>query len=228
MDATVLGALIGIGASAIGGITTGWFTLRANRENLHAQSLEQKAQREHVFRCEQLALVYGPILAQLEELNECWQLYTDTEKNVTDYIATHQGKKSISDDILTTPMDGALDYKEYLCKQEIAVLENIKKTMIQNFGLCEVTTRKYYRVVVRFIENRKIIEVSRCKLDLSFTGEISNTSTIREDLESFKTDVEKILLRLRMEIEKAKLKTIDLPPKQQQLLQTTNDTNTGT
>lgn len=212
MDPTVLGALIGgvlatIGG-VLGGIVTGWFTLRANQQSLAHEATREERERGLAFRQEQLSQFYGPVLACMEELEESWQLLFDADKNVEKYLATHQDKH-LADGFLKEKQKAVVEYKQYLYAREVAVFNKIKEVFISHYGLAEPSTRDHYRAVVRFIENRNIINVTERKLDITFTGE--DASGLRNRIAALFQNLIDINSQIRNQLESGEPKPIVEP-----------------
>jgi hypothetical protein len=209
MDPTVLGALIGgvlatIGG-LLGGIVTGWFTLRANEQSLAHSARREERERGLHFRQEQLSSFYGPVLACMEELEECWQLLFDADKNVEAFAEAHRDKHLLG--VLAIDKKKAvIEYKQYLYSREVAVFTKIKEIFISHFGLAEASTKANYRDVVRFIENRNIINVTERKLDITFTGE--DVSGLRGRIASLFDNLIDINAQIRAQLESGEPKPI--------------------
>jgi hypothetical protein len=202
MDPTIMGALIGgvlatIGG-VLGGIVTGWFTLRANQQSLAHEARREERERGLHFRQEQLSQFYGPVLACMEELEECWQLLSDADKNVEAFAEAHRDKHLLS--VLAVDKKKAvIEYKQYLYSREVDVFTKIKEIFISQFGLAEPSTKENYRTVVRFIENRNIINVTERKLDITFTGE--DVSGLRGRIASLFQNLIDINAQIRSQLE---------------------------
>jgi hypothetical protein len=202
MDPTVLGALIGgvlatIGG-VLGGIVTGWFTLMANKQSLAQQATREERERGLAFRREQLSQFYGPVLACMEELEESWQLLFDADKHVEKFSASHRHENQ-SGEFLLDKQKAVVEYKQYLYAREVAVFNKIKEIFISHFGLAEPSTKENYRAVVRFIENRNIINVTERKLDITFTGE--DASGVRNRIASLFQNLIDINSQIRNQLE---------------------------
>jgi hypothetical protein len=209
MDPTVLGALIGgvlatIGG-LLGGIVTGWFTLMANKQSLAHEATREERERGLAFRREQLSQFYGPVLACMEELEESWQLLFDADKLVEKFSATHPDMH-ISGEFLMDKQKAVVEYKQYLYSREVAVFNKIKEIFISHFGLAEPSTKENYRAVVRFIENRNIINVTERKLDITFTGE--DASGVRNRIASLFQNLIDINSQIRNQLESGEPKPI--------------------
>jgi hypothetical protein len=209
MDPTILGALIGgvlatIGG-VLGGIVTGWFTLRANQQSLAHEATREERERGLAFRQEQLSQFYGPVLACMEELEESWQLLFDADKNVEKYMATHRDKHP-ADGFLMDKQKAVVQYKQYLYAREVDVFNKIKEIFISHFGLAEPSTKENYRAVVRFIENRNIINVTERKLDITFTGE--DASGLRNRIAALFQNLIDINSQIRNQLESGEPKPI--------------------
>lgn len=191
----------------LGGVVTGWYTLRANKQMLEHESEREERERQLSFRKEQLDRFYGPALACMEELEECWHLLFEAEKSVEQFRAKHLEQKG-SDDLLQEKKRAVLAYKQYLYEREVTVFNKVKDIFVDNFGLAEVSTKDKYRVVVRFIENRNIIRITEKQLDLSFTGE--DTSGIREKLGLLFDNLDKLSSQIRQQIERGEPKPLAL------------------
>src|SRR5271156_6771477 len=202
MDPTILGAVIGgvlatIGG-VLGGIVTGWFTLMANKQSLAHEAKREERERSLSFRQEQLSQFYGPVLACMEELEESWQLLFEADKNVETFLEAHKDKHP-ADESLVDKKKAVLEYKQYLYAREVAVFNKIKEIFIAHFGLSEPSTKVNYRTVVRFIENRNIINVTERKLDITFTGEA--TSGLRDKIASLFQNLIDISGQIRSQLE---------------------------
>ncbi len=209
MDPTVLGAVIGgvlatIGG-VLGGIVTGWFTLMANKQSLAHEAKREERERSLSFRQEQLSQFYGPVLACMEELEESWQLLFEADKSVERFLETHQDKHP-ADGSLKDKQKAVLEYKQYLYAREVAVFNKIKEIFISHFGLAEPSTKENYRTVIRFIENRNIIDVTERKLDITFTGE--DASGLRGRIASLFQNLIEINSQIRNQLENGEPKPI--------------------
>ncbi len=213
MDPTILGALIGgvlatIGG-VLGGIVTGWFTLMANKQSLSHEAKREERERSLGFRQEQLSQFYGPVLACMEELEESWQLLFEADKSVERFLETHRDKhsdKHPAGGFLKDKQKAVLEYKQYLYAREVAVFNKIKEIFISHFGLAEPSTKENYRTVVRFIENRNIINVTEGKLDITFTGE--DASGLRGRIASLFQNLIEINSQIRNQLENGEPKPI--------------------
>ncbi|PWT96245.1 MAG: hypothetical protein C5B53_10040 [Candidatus Melainabacteria bacterium] len=209
MDPAVLGALIGgvlatIGG-VLGGIVTGWYTLMANKQSLAHEARREERERGLAFRREQLSQFYGPVLACMEELEESWQLLFDADKHVETFLAAHRGKHP-SGEFLLDKQNAVVEYKQYLYAREVAVFNKIKEIFISHFGLAEPSTKENYRAVVRFIENRNIINVTERKLDITFTGE--DASGVRNRIAYLFQNLIEINTQIRNQLESGEPKPI--------------------
>jgi hypothetical protein len=212
MDPTILGALIGglmatIGG-VLGGVVTGWFTLMSNKQSLSHEAKREERERGLVFRQQQLSQFYGPVLACMEELEESWQLLFDANKNVERFSATRPGSESM-DPFLMDKQKAVLEYKQYLYAREVAVFNKIKEIFISHFGLAEPSTKVNYRTVVRFIENRNIINITERKLDITYTGE--DSSGLRDKIASLFENLIDINSQIRNQLENGEPKPITQP-----------------
>ena len=213
MDPTVLGALIGgvlatIGG-VLGGIVTGWFALMANKQSLAHEAKREERERGLGFRQEQLSNFYGPVLACMEELEESWQLLFDADKSVEKFLEHRRDKYHSRDGLLKDKQKAVLEYKQYLYAREVAVFNKIKEIFIAHFGLAEPSTKENYRTVVRFIENRNIINVTAGKLDITFTGE--DASGLRGRIASLFQNLIEINSQIRNQLENGEPKPITQP-----------------
>jgi hypothetical protein len=211
MDPTVLGALVGgilatIGG-VLGGMVTGWFTHQATKQSLAHEEKKEERERGLVFRREQLSQFYGPALACMEELEECWQLLFDADKSVERYTEMNREKHSIGG--FLEKKKAVLEYKQYLYAREVAVFTKIKEIFITHFGMAEPSTKEHYRAVVRFIENRNIINVTDRKLDITFTGE--DVSGLRGRIASLFQNLIDINDQIRSQVESGEPKPISQP-----------------
>ncbi len=209
MDGSILGALIGgilatVGG-LLGGIVTGWYTLRANRQSLEHAAQREERERGLAFRREQLSDFYGPVLACMEELEECWQLLFEADKNVEQFLRKQRDAGNTNEMVLDK-QKAVLEYKQYLYGREVTVFNKIKDIFISHFGLAEPSTKENYRTVVRFIENRNIITVTERKLDISFTGE--DASGLRDRLGSLFQNLSDINTQIRVQLETGEPKPI--------------------
>jgi hypothetical protein len=209
MDPTILGALIGgimatVGG-VLGGVVTGWYALKSNRQSLLHEARREKRERGLAFRQEQLSQFYGPAQACMEELEESWQLLFDANKNVERFSETHP-ERHPSDKLLADKHKAVLEYKQYLYAREVAVFNKIKEIFISHFGLAEPSTKENYRTVVRFIENRNIINITERKLDITFTGEA--TSGLRDKIASLFQNLIDISSQIRSQLESGEPKPI--------------------
>jgi hypothetical protein len=209
MDPTILGAVIGgvlatIGG-VLGGIVTGWFTLMANKQSLAHEARREERERSLSFRQEQLSQFYGPVLACMEELEESWQLLFEADKSVERFLEAHRDRHP-ADDFLKDKQKAVLEYKQYLYAREVAVFNKIKEIFISHFGLAEPSTKENYRTVVRFIENRNIIDVTERKLDITFTGE--DASGLRGRIASLFQNLTEINSQIRNQLENGEPKPI--------------------
>jgi len=209
MDPTVLGAVIGgvlatIGG-VLGGIVTGWFTLMANKQSLSHEARREERERSLSFRREQLSQFYGPVLACMEELEESWQLLFEADKSVERFLEAHR-EKNPADGFLKDKQKAVLEYKQYLYAREVAVFNKIKEIFISHFGLAEPSTKENYRTVVRFIENRNIIDVTERKLDITFTGE--DASGLRGRIAALFQNLIEINSQIRKQLENGEPKPI--------------------
>jgi hypothetical protein len=202
MDPTILAGLIGgilatVGA-VLGGIVTGWFALKSNQQSLFHTAKREERERGLAFRQQQLSQFYGPAQACMEELEESWQLLHEANKNVERFSQT-QPEQDPSNPLLTEKQKAVIDYKRYLYTKEVTVFNKIKDIFTSNFGLAEPSTKLNYRSVVRFIENRNIIEITHRKLDITFTGEAS--SGLREKIASLYRNLIDINGQIRSQLE---------------------------
>lgn len=212
MDPSILGALIGgvlatVGA-LLGGIVTGWYTLMANKQSLSHASDREERERGLAFRQEQLSQFYGPVLACMEELEECWQLLFDADKNVEEFLQSHRDQMP-KQGALMDKQQAVLEYKQYLYSREVTVFSKIKEIFISHFGYAEPSTKENYRSVVRFIENRNIINVTERKLDITFTGE--DVSGLRDRIASLFRNLIDINAQIRNQLETGDPKPITQP-----------------
>jgi hypothetical protein len=216
MDPTILGALIGglmatIGG-VLGGMVTGWFTLMSNKQSLSHEAKREERERGLAFRQQQLSQFYGPVLACMEELEESWQLLFDANKNVERFSESRPDRQP-TDAVLMDKQKAVLEYKQYLYAREVAVFNKIKEIFISHFGLAEPSTRENYRTVVRFIENRNIINITERKLDITYTGE--DTSGLRDKIASLFENLIDINTQIRSQLENGEPKPITQPSLEQ-------------
>jgi len=209
MDPTILGALIGgimatVGG-VLGGVVTGWFALKSNQQSLVHEAKREERERGLAFRQQQLSQFYGPAQACMEELEESWQLLFDANKNVERFSEAHP-ERHPKDALLADKQKAVLEYKQYLYAREVAVFNKIKEIFISNFGLAEPSTKENYRTVVRFIENRNIINITERKLDITFTGEA--TSGLRDKIASLFQNLIDISGQIRSQLEAGEPKPI--------------------
>jgi len=141
----------------------------------------------------------------MEELEESWQLLFDADKNVEIFLQKHQDKNP-AQRFLMDKQQAVLEYKQYLYAREVTVFNKIKEIFISHFGLAEPSTRENYRAVVRFIENRNIINVTERKLDITFTGE--DVSGLRDRIASLFRNLTDINSQIRNQLESGEPRTI--------------------
>jgi len=205
-DSTITAALIGGLMATIGGVlggaVTGWYTLRSNWQSLQHATKREERERGLAFRQQQLSQFYGPVLACMEELEESWQLLHEANRNVERYSKTFSDRHPL----LTEKQKALVEYKQYLYAREVAVFSKIKEIFISNFGLAEPSTKENYRTVVRFIENRNIINVTDRKLDITYTGE--DASGLRDRIASLFQNLIDINEQIRSQIENGEPKPI--------------------
>src|SRR5262249_49130196 len=136
------------------------------------------------------------------ELEESWQLLHDANRNVERY------SKAFSDrhPLLIEKQKALVEYKQYLYAREVAVFNKIKEIFISNFGLAEPSTKENYRTVVRFIENRNIINITDRKLDITYTGE--DSSGLRDRIASLFQNLIDINAQIRSQVESGEPKPI--------------------
>src|SRR5277367_99631 len=205
-DSTITAALIGGLMATIGGVlggaVTGWYTLRSNWQSLQHATKREERERGLAFRQQQLSRFYGPVLACMEELEESWQLLHEANRNVERYSKTFSDRHPL----LTEKQKALVEYKQYLYAREVAVFSKIKEIFISNFGLAEPSTKENYRTVVRFIENRNIINVTDRKLDITFTGE--DASGLRGRIASLFQNLIEINSQIRNQLENGEPKPI--------------------
>jgi hypothetical protein len=190
-----LGGLMATIGGVLGGAVTGWYTLRSNWQSLQHATKREERERGLAFRQQQLSQFYGPVLACMEELEESWQLLHDANRNVERYSKTFSDRHPL----LTEKQKALVEYKEYLYAREVAVFSKIKEIFISNFGLAEPSTKENYRTVVRFIENRNIINVTDRKLDITYTGE--DSSGLRDRIASLFRNLIDINAQIRSQVE---------------------------
>ena len=194
----VIGGVLAIGGGLLGGMVTGWYTLMSNKQSLEHESKREERERQLSFRREQLEMFYGPILACMEELEECWYLLFEAERSVQEFLARHRGDETV-EGVLQSKQTAVLAYKQYLYDREVTVFNRVKEIFVEKFGLAEPSTKEKYRAVVRFIENRNIIRVTEKQLDLTFTGE--DASGIRDELALLFDNLVDLSARIRRQIE---------------------------
>lgn len=205
ITAALLGGLLATIGGVLGGAITGWYTLRSNWQSLQHATKREERERGLAFRQQQLSQFYGPVLACMEELEESWQLLHEANRNVEKYSKTFSDRHPL----LTEKQKALVQYKEYLYAREVAVFNKIKDIFISNFGLAEPSTKENYRTVVRFIENRNIINVTERKLDITYTGE--DTSGVRDRIASLFQNLIDINAQIRSQVENGEPKPIVQP-----------------
>jgi hypothetical protein len=192
----------------------------SNKQSLAHDAKREERERGLAFRQDQLSQFYGPVLACMEELEESWQLLFDADKNVENYLKTHKDKHPTAGAFIDK-QNAVIEYKQYLYTREVAVFSKIKEIFISHYGLAEPSTRENYRAVVRFIENRNIINVTERKLDITFTGE--DTSGLRNRIAALFRNLIDINEQIRNQLESGEPKPIvQLNPERSAVLAATN------
>ena len=158
----------------------------------------------------------------MEELEESWQLLFEADKNVEKFLEAHRDKHP-GNGFLQDKQKAVLEYKQYLYTREVDVFNKIKEIFISHFGLAEPSTKENYRTVVRFIENRNIINVTERKLDITFTGE--DASGLRGRIAALFQNLIEINSQIRHQLENGEPKPIiQLNPEHAEQSIASNDT----
>lgn len=208
ISAGIIGGILATVGAVLGGIVTGWYALKSNQQSLSHATKREERERGLAFRHQQLSQFYGPAQACMEELEESWQLLHEANKNVERFSQT-QPDQDQSNPLLTEKQKAVIEYKRYLYTKEVTVFNKIKEIFTSNFGLAEPSTKGNYRSVVRFIENRNIIEITQRKLDITFTGEAS--SGLREKIASLYRNLIDINTQIRSQLEAGEPQPIIAP-----------------